>query len=92
MPIIYVEKTITQTLRVADGFKCDVCKKTYSEAHYVERQEALHWTNHCGYGSVFGDGSVISLSICQSCLHDKFGEYINIEKDWEEGYIQKGRD
>lgn len=47
---------------------CDVCKKEYEIDDTFEIQEFYHITHQCGYGSVFGDGEVLKIDICQHCL------------------------
>jgi hypothetical protein len=44
--------------------KCKI-KITLDDDSY---DDALHWENHCGYGSIFGDGAKISLTLCGPCL------------------------
>lgn len=60
---------------------CDICKKTFDASPYgkdiFEVQEFIHIRAAGGYGSVFGDGEKISCDICQHCLKEKLGEYIN---------------
>jgi hypothetical protein len=46
-----------------------------------ETQEMLVWQNMCGYGSVFGDGAHIQLILCQSCVKDLLGKYIDTIED-----------
>ena len=55
---------------------CDVCKKDYDNT--FDTQEFLTYTNSCGYGSVFGDGTLIELDMCQHCQKDLLGKYIHI--------------
>lgn len=64
------------TMVLDDGFSCSICKTRYEQDDYVENQEALHFVNHCGDGSVFGDMSKISLDICQHCIKSVLGQYI----------------
>jgi len=61
---------------------CDVCMKEFKNNNYedsIEFQEMLTLEDNCGSGSIFGDGSTISLDICQHCLKEKLGEYIRID-------------
>ena len=60
---------------------CDVCKKTFDKDDYIEFNSFIHIQETCGYGSIFGDGSVIELDVCQLCCSAILGEYIKIEED-----------
>lgn len=61
---------------------CDVCGKTYIDrmenSDILEIQEFIHIKEYCGYGSIFGDGDIIELDICQHCLKEKLGQYIRV--------------
>ena len=66
-----------------ESVTCDICGKTYFNSDNIgefEIQEFLYFNNICGYGSVFGDETKISLDICQHCLKEKLGEYIKEKK------------
>ena len=63
------------------GFQCDCCKKEFyadNIENYVEISECFHGTTTCGYGSIFGDGATISLTMCQHCFKEKLGAYIQV--------------
>ena len=82
-------KTATYERTEVIGFECDICKKNYMDI--FELQEALQYINYCGYGSVFGDGFVASMDICQHCLKEKFGEFIKVEtEDKSTATLSKG--
>ena len=59
---------------------CDICGKDIL-TDFVESQECFNIVHSCGYGSLFGDGSIITIDICQKCFKEKLGQYI--------GYISK---
>lgn len=64
------------------GFKCDKCEKEYQEDDIIEFQEFHVISVFGGYGSVFGDGSQLQGTFCQSCVKDMCGSYLkNIEED-----------
>lgn len=78
-----ITKSVTITQNQVMGFTCDVCGKSFFEDDFINFQEALIWNNECGYGSVWGDGSLIELNICQQCLFELFEEkvtYLNPDK------------
>lgn len=52
---------------------CDICEKEYIDT--FEMQEFLSWKNSCGYSSVFGDGEIISIDICQHCQKAFLGKF-----------------
>lgn len=71
-------KTETEEKQIPVGVVCDICKKEYgySGNECFEAQEFQHIRVHGGYGSVFGDGSVLKADICQHCFQKIFGKYL----------------
>jgi len=70
---------------------CNVCKKTYKFENgqaidcdkndaIMEIQEFHHINFSGGYGSIFGDCTVVTADICQHCLKEKLGEYLKFEE------------
>ena len=76
-----MKKYITKTEEVQElsELVCDVCKKTFSNDNYIEWDEFTHISFQGGFGSVFGDSNLVTLDICQHCLKEKLGQYINID-------------
>lgn len=62
--------------------KCFKCKKTWSNDDHgiFEVQEFLHFSQRCGYGSIFGDGNLVSVQLCQHCTKKVLGPYLKIIK------------
>lgn len=67
---VEIEKPITIT--------CDVCGRSW-DWDSLERDEFLSIRQEGGYSSVFGDGVLIVLDICQGCLKEKLGEFIHVK-------------
>lgn len=74
MTINYRTETVEK--QVVESVTCDVCRRTYDDA--LELQEFLHWRNTGGYSSIFGDGSVLELDLCQKCQQELLGGYIRV--------------
>ncbi len=55
---------------------CDSCKKEYTDE--FEFEEFLSIGKENGYGSIFGDGTVLHLDLCQYCVKKILGQYITI--------------
>lgn len=56
---------------------CDCCgRKAKIDDDDYESQEFVSIDFVGGYKSIFGDGTQVSLDICQYCLKDKFGKFI----------------
>lgn len=76
------KREVTEEKEYPVSIICDVCSKEYSldeksENYDVfETQEFTHIHFTGGYGSVFGDGRMVELDICQHCLKEKMGGYI----------------
>ena len=62
-------KEVPTTKTVLVSCQCDVCKKDYIDDD-METQEFFHLNREGGYVSVFGDGAVLSIDICQYCFRD----------------------
>ena len=74
------EKEIIERTRCV-SILCDCCKKEFDND--MDLQEFLCHYNTGGYGSVFGDGAVMSLEICQDCVKKLLGEFIQFHNDDE---------
>jgi len=73
--ITYEKRTVEENIPIS--MTCDVCKKEYNnKTDAMEIQEFKCIQVNGGYGSVFGDGSVFELDICQHCLKKMLGEYM----------------
>lgn len=60
------------------GFECSRCKAKHDETDIVEMQEMMHWTTTGGFGSVWGDGATVEVTLCQKCVKELFGEFATI--------------
>ena len=61
---------------------CDYCKKEYNDE--MELQEFLSCSTIGGYNSVFGDGVSMSFDLCQYCVKELLGKYIQFHDEEEE--------
>lgn len=73
----------TTTVKMVTGFKCSICGMATEDE--METQESHSIIISGGYSSVFGDGALGRLDICQHCLKTKLGEFIEWEEYDEEG-------
>ena len=75
-------KTITTSEQVIKddilSIICDVCKAEYPIKDFAETQEFLNVELRGGFGSVFGDGSLIECNVCQHCLKNLLGAYLRV--------------
>lgn len=66
-------KNVMKNVEIKDSVVCDFCKKEYSydvsfgKTEY-EAIEFVHIKQHCGYGTIFKDGEIIEVDICQHCF------------------------
>lgn len=86
-----IEETIVRHRVVS--LVCDCCKKEFDND--MDLQEFLCHYNTGGYSSVFGDGAIMSLELCQDCVNKLLGDYIQFHGKEElstrvEDYIEKG--
>ena len=70
MPLIRKDQTVI--VRGLVGFECDRCKKRFGEEDTVEMDEMFYWHHECGYGSAWGDGATVDVTLCQGCAHELF--------------------
>lgn len=61
-------KKVTKPVLEVTAYICDICHKRITQDAFWEFQEMLHIQHDCGYGSVFGDGNIIKLDVCQHCF------------------------
>lgn len=73
MPLIYKDVQVQSQELI--GFECSRCKARHDAECSVEMQEILHWKNTGGYGSVWGDGVTVEVTLCQSCTMELFYEF-----------------
>lgn len=74
MTRIYEDVQITEQQLVL--ITCDRCKKTVTPDNIIEWQEFMSWRNTGGFGSVWGDGTQVSVDLCQQCTYDLFSEFV----------------
>lgn len=74
MALIYKEVSITK--HELEGFKCSRCKQEHRADDWVEMQEYLHWRNTGGYGSRWGDGCTVEITLCQKCQVELFADFV----------------
>lgn len=73
MPLFFKDVQVTE--RQLIGFECSRCKATHDADNFVEMQEMLHWRNTGGYGSVWGDGVTVEVTLCQKCTLELLGDF-----------------
>ena len=69
-----------------EAFICDKCGKEIKVDDLIEIQESYSIRFVGGYGSVFGDGAVVSCDLCQNCLKALIGEFCRYPREahWTE--------
>lgn len=72
-----MKKTSFKKTKVVSGKVCDVCNREVA-ADDLEFEEFWSIDRTCGFASVFGDGAHISLDLCQTCIKEKLGEWIQV--------------
>jgi hypothetical protein len=56
------------------GYTCDACKKEIDTQ--MDYQEMLSYRNRGGFTSIFGDGTEMSLDLCQDCIKEYLGKFL----------------
>jgi len=78
-------KTRTATIQETVALTCDRCGLTVTRENdddVLEWQEFMAWRAPCGYGSIFGDGALIEVDLCQKCVQEVLGDYVRVV-DWQ---------
>lgn len=70
------ESTVVEFIPVA--IICDRCGKRTERDDVIEWQEYFKIKYQGGYGSVFGDESIIECEICQHCLQELIGSFARV--------------
>ncbi len=76
MKIRKAEKVTTEVL-ILEKIICDVCHKEFSDHHDFNQVIEIYRDN--GYSSLFGDGTVLKLDICEECFSKLLKPYYTIE-------------
>ncbi|MCT7294607.1 hypothetical protein N5J06_17585 [Ralstonia sp. CHL-2022] len=75
----------TRTISEVVASTCNRCKRHLSRDEPGEWQEQLSFDHSCGFDSVFGDGNTISLDLCQHCVLEVLGQWLQITKSADIG-------
>ena len=70
-----------RTIQFPTKLICDCCGReaTIGGSDY-EAQAFISLDFVGGYNSIFGDGTKVSLDICQYCLYEKLGTWLKTSK------------
>ncbi len=74
--ITYIKEMIE--VEKFQSVECDKCGRVETDNH-LEIQEFHHVKFVGGYGSVFGDESIVECNICQRCLYNLIGDFCFID-------------
>lgn len=66
-------------MRILKPIPCSRCQRDLSDIE--EHQESMLVQFRAGYGSVFGDGNVVTGTLCQYCVQEVLGPYLLIRDD-----------
>jgi hypothetical protein len=58
---------------------CNRCQRDLSDI--FEQPEVMLIRFRAGYGSVFGDGNVVTGTLCQYCVQEILGPYLSVQDD-----------
>lgn len=68
------------TAKSVSALICDCCgRESIVGIDDYEVQEFISLDFVGGYQSIFGDGTHVSLDICQYCLKDKLGTWLKLQ-------------
>lgn len=70
---------ITQPVSIT----CDRCG-TEAPIRSVEGGEFVSISGLGGYGSVFGDGTIYEIDLCQHCVQQTIGEWMRTRRDYDD--------
>jgi len=67
------------TARELAACTCDRCQRPLTPTEPGEWEERLSLDHSCGFDSIFGDGNLVCLDLCQHCVRELLGEWLRIE-------------
>ena len=67
----------TVTTQKISALVCDGCGLHVNDGDY-EFHEFISVNQHCGYGSIHGDGKQIGIDLCQQCFSDMCGDCLSV--------------
>lgn len=71
--------TVVVTTKRVSGC-CNRCGLSFDNDNTpMELQEMLYWEHTCGYGSLFGDGTKLEVTLCEVCVSAVLLPYIKKE-------------
>jgi hypothetical protein len=73
-------KQIQETRSVVTTITCSRCKMVIEPTDFIQWQELQSIGFTGGYGSVFGDGVSVSVDLCQQCLYDLIGDFVEYDE------------
>lgn len=73
--MIHIKRVRIETDEIV-AITCDICGFKYEDQ--CELQAFTHINETGSWGSIFGDGNNIRCDICQHCLQEKLGKFLNI--------------
>ncbi len=74
-----IKETQYKETHVITGFTCNRCNQNFTDI--LDVQEMFHYSFTGGFGSVFGDMSTFEVTLCQNCLKDTLGGYIEVKQN-----------
>lgn len=72
-----MKKLKWKQIQAISAYVCDRCGRE-ADLDDMEAMEFISIESVGGYQSIFGDGSQVSLDICQYCLKETLGEWLKI--------------
>jgi len=68
----------SRTIQELAACTCDRCQRRLTPEEPGEWQERLSFDHSCGFESVFGDGNMVSVDLCQRCVQDVLSKWLRI--------------
>ena len=72
----------TKTITVIAACTCNRCQRRLTPGD-LDWHERLSISYQAGYSSVFGDGNEVSLDLCQQCVAEVLGAWLQIRSNEE---------
>lgn len=81
-------KKVVETIEhdVLDKVVCNICHREFDDETEIHEMHHVRFTG--GYASVFGDGTVVTCDICQYCMKEKLGEYLQAGENVYDKYAE----
>lgn len=77
-----------KTVSVVHQIRCDRCGKEAEFSKFgLDQMTSIGFD--AGYGSIFGDGNRVDIDLCETCVRDTLGTWLQVKTPADTPYANK---